>query len=186
MKRGRRRTLRWGDGGGKYPLASGKAGFHLTCDLFNELKKGGSSERKRVSEYLEESPFWLARPSSRSLGMFQDGRVSSRRGSRGRRRTSLTVAESSQVSGVTRKTRMSGSSERARQSLERQRKRMACWLARSFPGQSLVTFFDERHSPVRRRQTKISQVFGRFQTGRPGFAQLVVKTRFFQKDMLVL
>ena len=57
------------------------------------------------------------------------------------------------------------------------------------PGQSLVMFFDERHSPVRRRQVKISQVFGRFRVGVFKPVLLVAtrrKTRSFVKDKSVL
>jgi hypothetical protein len=54
--------------------------------FFNPLKirQGGSSERGRVSEYMEESPRLLARPSSQSLGIVSRREdVPSRRGIRG-------------------------------------------------------------------------------------------------------
>jgi hypothetical protein len=47
-------------------------------------------------------------------------------------------------------------------------------------GQSFVTFFDERHSPVRRRQAKISQVFGRFPLHRLQ-TRLTRQTRLIRK-----
>jgi hypothetical protein len=38
--------------------------------LIRKIRPGGSSERKRVSENLEDSPLWLARPSKPKSWMF--------------------------------------------------------------------------------------------------------------------
>jgi hypothetical protein len=48
-------------------LAAPRSGF-----LIRKTRPGGSSERRRVSEYLEESPRRLARPSKPKSWMFCD------------------------------------------------------------------------------------------------------------------
>jgi hypothetical protein len=44
--------------------------------VVGNIQTGRISEGKRVSEYLEESPFRLARPHSQGLAMFANGSVS--------------------------------------------------------------------------------------------------------------
>ena len=69
------------------------------CNL--KTRQGGSSERGRVSEHLEECPCRLARPlPPKSWDVSRREGVSSRRGNRGRRRTFPNGAEILKSSAV--------------------------------------------------------------------------------------
>jgi len=108
MKRGRRRTSAWGDGGGKQPLASGKAGFHLTCDLFNWLKRADQASGNGFLNTWKKARFGSPARQAGVLGCFADGGDPPKEGG-GVEAGFPEASKSSQVFGVTRKTRMSGS-----------------------------------------------------------------------------